>query len=101
MTGGGGECGDSLRVYVRRDRDRISQATFEADGTTIGRATASLTTGVVIGKTLSEVQEMTHDEIVETLGREVVGDRIRSATLPLDTVKAAVHKLLTQDPSGL
>lgn len=97
VTGGGGECGESIKLYFRVDDEkRIAAASFEADGTTIGRAAASLTTEAVIGKTLDEVLKIDPNEIVDTLGRDIVGDRIRSATVTLDTAKAAARKYLMQ-----
>lgn len=97
VTGGGGECGESIKLYFRVNEERrIVEASFEADGTTIGRAAASLTTDSVIGKTLDEVLKIDQNEIVDSLGRDIVGDRIRSATVTLDTAKAAARKYLMQ-----
>jgi nitrogen fixation protein NifU and related proteins len=100
VKGGGGECGESITLYFRVDETRVVDASFEAEGTTIGRAAASLTTETVIGKTLQEVLEISPDEIVNTLGRDIVGDRLRSATVTLDTAKTAARRYLGLERQG-
>jgi nitrogen fixation protein NifU and related proteins len=47
-------CGDKLTVYVRLDDDRIGDATFEGSGCAISKASASLMTDSVKGKTVAE-----------------------------------------------
>jgi nitrogen fixation NifU-like protein len=100
VRGGGGECGESITLYLSVDEDRIADASFEAEGTTIGRAAASVTTETIIGKTLDEVLQINPNEIVDTLGREIVGDRLRAATITLDTAKAAARKYLGRERQG-
>jgi len=41
---------------------------------------------------LDAVLEMSYEELVDTLGREVVATRPRCATLALGTLKAAIRK---------
>ena len=102
MHGGGGECGESIKLYFQvDDANRIVDASFEAEGTTIGRAAASLTTEAVIGKTLDEVLAIDPSSIMDLLGRDIVGDRTRSATVTLDTAKAAARKYLSLNPAAL
>lgn len=93
--GGGGECAESIKVYLQVDgQQRITQAAFEADGTTIGRAAASFTVETIIGKTLKEVLDIQPEVILDTFGRDIVGERVRSATVTLDTIKVATRKYL-------
>ena len=47
-------CGDRLTVYVRIDGDVISDVSFQGAGCAISKASASLMTESVRGKTLSE-----------------------------------------------
>lgn len=47
-------CGDHYTVYLRLDGDRIAEATFEGSGCAISKASASLMTGAVRGKTVGE-----------------------------------------------
>lgn len=95
LGGGGGECAENITIYLKvDDATRIQAASFEADGTTLGRAAASFTVETITGKTLSEVIELPAEVIVDTFGRDIVGDRLRAATVTLETAKLAARKYL-------
>ena len=51
-------CGDALTLWVKLDGDRVSEATFQGSGCAISRASASLMTEAVKGKTRSEAEEL-------------------------------------------
>lgn len=51
-------CGDRLSVSLRVDGERIQDAAFQGSGCAISRASASLMTAAVIGKTQSEAREL-------------------------------------------
>ncbi len=94
MPGGNPGCGDVITIYLNVDRDSntIKDVTFEGEGCTISQAAASILLEDIAGKSLSAVDELDYNDIIERLGREVVSTRPRCATLALGTVKAAVKK---------
>jgi nitrogen fixation protein NifU and related proteins len=47
-------CGDRLTVYLKVEGDRIQDASFQGSGCAISKASASLMTEAVKGKTLAE-----------------------------------------------
>ena len=51
-------CGDRLTLYVTLDGDRIADASFEGSGCAISKASASLMTEAVKGKTLNEADAL-------------------------------------------
>jgi nitrogen fixation NifU-like protein len=51
-------CGDHLHVWVRVDGDRVAEATFKGQGCAISKASASLMTAAVSGKTRAEAAEL-------------------------------------------
>jgi nitrogen fixation NifU-like protein len=51
-------CGDELTLWLRMDGDRIADASFEGSGCAISRASASMMTGAVKGKTRAEADEL-------------------------------------------
>ncbi len=94
MRGGNPGCGDVVTVYLKLGPgERIEEASFEGDGCTISQAAASIMTEKVVGKTLDEVSGMGAEAVVDEMGREVVANRLRCATLALNTMKAAGRKL--------
>jgi nitrogen fixation protein NifU and related proteins len=51
-------CGDRLTVWLQMEGDRIVDAAFQGSGCAISRASASLMTMAVKGKTKAEAQEL-------------------------------------------
>lgn len=93
MRGGNPGCGDIVTLYLKLGPgERIEDVSFEGEGCTISQAAASIVTEKVLGKTLAEVNGLNHELVVDEMGREVVANRLRCATLALNTVKAAERK---------
>ena len=103
-------CGDQITVYLTLDGDRVREASFKGSGCVISKASASLMTAVVKGKTVAEVEELFgnfrdmvtsgHDEEIdeESVGKLVVLKgvrefpvRVKCATLAWHTLRAALE----------
>jgi len=70
-------CGDHYHVYLRLDGDRIADVSFEGAGCAISKASASLMTSTLKGKTVAEAKET-----FERFQRMVVeGDRAQAQSL--------------------
>jgi nitrogen fixation protein NifU and related proteins len=102
-------CGDHINVYLKMDGDRIDEITFQGSGCAISKASASLMTAAVKGKTRQEAEEMfTRFHDLVTGDPQVVPDtsavgklavfagvreyptRIKCATLAWHTLHAAL-----------
>jgi nitrogen fixation protein NifU and related proteins len=103
-------CGDALRVYVKMDGDRVGDVAFKGSGCAISKASASMMTQTVKGKTKDEA-EVLFDEFhrmvtggldVETeenhLGKLKIfagvlefPARVKCASLSWHTLHAALH----------
>jgi nitrogen fixation NifU-like protein len=97
MPGGNPGCGDVVTMYVKAapDADRIEAIGFEGTGCTISQAAASILAERMNRKkpTFAEVQDLTYEQMIDLLGRDIVGSRPRCATLALGTLKAAVKRI--------
>ena len=100
-------CGDRLTLYVRLEGDRIADLAFQGSGCAISKASASLMTEALKGKTVDEARalfEKFHDMVTSSpdteapdLGKLSVltgvreyPTRIKCASLAWHTLKAAV-----------
>ena len=93
VKGGNPGCGDIVDIHIKvDDQGKVERIMFQGEGCTISQAAASIVTEKVIGKTLQEVAGLGHELVVEDMGREVVANRLRCATLALNTLKAAERK---------
>ncbi len=103
-------CGDQITVYLTLDGDRVREASFKGSGCAISKASASLMTAAVKGKTVVEVEELFgnfrdmvtsgHDEEIdeESVGKLVVLKgvrefpvRVKCATLAWHTLRSALE----------
>lgn len=67
-------CGDKLTVFLKMDGDRIEDVGFVGNGCAISKASASLMTEMVKGKTAGEVNELFekfHEMVTTPMGKDV------------------------------
>jgi nitrogen fixation protein NifU and related proteins len=102
-------CGDQLTVYLGMDAGRVSEVTFEGSGCAISKASASMMTQSVKGKTREEAEQLFREfhgmvtgEFDETAGPNSLGRltifagvrdypaRVKCASLPWHTLRAAL-----------
>jgi nitrogen fixation NifU-like protein len=91
VEGGNPGCGDIVKVYLKVQDGHVVAA-FEGEGCTISQASASYLMAEVNGKTLEEVLTIDQEDLMENLGKEIVQQRTRCATLSLETLRAAIRK---------
>ncbi len=104
-------CGDQLKLYLTMDGDRVHEIRFEGTGCAISKASASLMTETVQGKTTEEVEVLFRDfhelltgdprvqaEAAAELGKLAVFEgvreypvRVKCATLAWHTLQAAIQ----------
>jgi nitrogen fixation NifU-like protein len=106
-------CGDRLTVYLRVENGRIQDASFQGSGCAISKASASMMTDSVKGKTLEEAEALFkrfHEMVTggdkdSQEGHADLGKlsvlagvrqfpiRVKCATLPWHTLRAAVESI--------
>jgi nitrogen fixation NifU-like protein len=76
-------CGDTIQVDVRleADGDTIDYVAFSGDGCAISQAAASLLTEELPGTTLSELEAMDRDDVIDLLGVDISPMRVKCAVL--------------------
>ena len=104
-------CGDQLKLTVAVDGDRIEDIRFEGSGCAISKASASLMTEAIKGKSREETDELfrrfhdlltgdpsVREQAAPALGKLAVFEgvrefpvRVKCATLPWHTLKAALE----------
>ena len=93
VEGGNPGCGDIVTIYLKVDpQTSRAEVTFEGTGCTISQASASYLAEEATGKTIEEVLVIDYNDLMDALGKEIVEQRTRCATLSLDTLRAAIRK---------
>jgi nitrogen fixation protein NifU and related proteins len=54
-------CGDEIEVFLRLEGERIAEVTFQGQGCAISRASASLLTERLVGRTVEEARAIGHE----------------------------------------
>lgn len=103
-------CGDQITVWLKLDGDLITDVSFHGSGCAISKASASLMTGAVKGKTRAEVDHLfdRFRGVVTGQGGDAQGGelgklavfsgisafpmRVKCATLPWHALKAALER---------
>lgn len=109
-------CGDRCSVYIDMDGDAIKEIGFQGSGCAISRASASMMTQMVKGKTKAEAArlfEQFHNLVTgkdETAAAEELGKmavfagvsrfptRVKCATLAWHTLQKAIEDEKSQEP---
>jgi len=101
-------CGDHYTIYARMDGDTVKELSFQGSGCAISRASASLLTESLAGKTRAEVEAMfsrvrdmiTTGRVGPDLGKVAAlagvhkfPERIKCAVLPWHAALAAVREV--------
>lgn len=81
-------CGDEVSVFFTIKNDKITQVGFEGSGCSICIASASVFLENVIGKTLSEIQNIPESNVLELTGTEKESNRTTCALIVKNAVVA-------------
>jgi NifU-like protein involved in Fe-S cluster formation len=84
-------CGDRFRVYIKMDKKKVKEASFEGSGCIIATVSISKVCGYIIGKTKEEIIKMGLDDVKKIVGVDQISlSRISCATIGLETIKKAL-----------
>jgi nitrogen fixation NifU-like protein len=93
LSGGNPGCADVITMQARfNDEGKVEAISWDGTGCTISRAAASYVTEIVQGLSAEEIENLSFEDLIEQLGRELVMTRPTCATLALGTLKKGVHE---------
>lgn len=85
-------CGDTMRLSVRLEGERIAEARFKAQGCVASIAAGSALTDLLIGQTLVESSQITAVKISETLGG-LPPTTMHAAELAIDALSTLLRQV--------
>lgn len=88
-----GICGDTMKIYLRIDNDRVKDVGFETDGCEATIAVGSAVTDLARGKTLMEVLAISPAGLIDYLGG-LPEDHIHCSILAAGSMHNAVANYL-------
>jgi len=84
-------CGDRVRIDLKVSDGKIADIKFSGRGCAISQASASILTEMVKGHDLSEVQEITAQDMLDELGISISPARVKCALLGLKVLKSGAY----------
>jgi nitrogen fixation NifU-like protein len=88
-----GSCGDTMEIYLKVKDGRVMNASFWTDGCGPSIASGSMVTELAKGKSVSEAQKITQQDILDALGG-LPEDSLHCALLAANTLKEAIKDYL-------
>jgi len=89
-----GPCGDTVKIFLRIENDRINDARFITDGCATTIAANSMACELAIGKTSKEAFKITKEVILEQLGG-LPQESAHCALLASNTLRTALTDYLS------
>lgn len=86
-------CGDHYEFQMKFNKDSVSEIKFSGDGCAISMASASMLSDFVKGKNVSDISEISEENLLKLLGINVSPARMKCALLPLEIVKKCVKNI--------
>ncbi len=88
-----GKCGDSMEIFLKFDRDRVSNAAFLTNGRGSSTVCGSFAAEMALDKLPDELMEISGETILERIGRFPEDDR-RRAFLAAETLQEALNRYM-------
>ena len=83
-------CGDEIEMDMVIENKKVVEIKFNGHGCAISRASASMLTEQIKGKSIEEIEKLTKENILEMLGIPISPVRLKCALLSLDTLKNSI-----------
>jgi len=82
-------CGDTMKLMLRIDDDRVVEARWQTVGCEPSLAASSIATELAIGRTLEEVEALTQDDVIQAAGG-IPSSKLHASTLAAGALHRAV-----------
>lgn len=89
-TVGNPSCGDIMKMYIKVEKNIITDIKFKTFGCGAAIATSSITTELVMGKTVEEALKLTRGQVADALGG-LPPIKMHCSNLATDALRAAIE----------
>jgi nitrogen fixation NifU-like protein len=88
-TVGNPACGDIMKLYIKVEGERITDAKFKTFGCGAAVATSSMVTELVMGKSIEEALQISNKTVIDALDG-LPKNKVHCSVLAEDALKAAI-----------
>ena len=95
-------CGDRIRLELKLEQSRVSDARFKGDGCAISTAAASLLTELVLNEDIAQLADFPDARLISALESNIQPARLQCALLPLQALREGLRNWIgLQDSQNL
>lgn len=92
---GNPSCGDIMEIFLKIDNDIITDVKFRTFGCASAIASSSVSTEMVLGKSIEEALQLTNKAVVDELGG-LPPAKMHCSVLAEEAIKAAIEDYLSK-----
>ena len=92
---GNPSCGDIMEIFIKVDNDIITDVKFRTFGCASAIASSSISTDMIIGKTVEEALKLTNKQVVDELGG-LPAVKMHCSVSAEDAIKMAIEDYLSK-----
>ena len=92
---GNPSCGDIMEIFLKIDNDIITDVKFRTFGCASAIASSSVSTDLVLGKTVEEALQITNKKVVEALGG-LPAVKMHCSVLAEEAIKLAIEDYMAK-----
>ena len=92
---GNPSCGAIMEIFIKVDDDKISDVKFRTFGCASAIASSSISTDMIIGKTVDEALKVTNKAVVEALGG-LPAVKMHCSVLAEEAIKMAIEDYIAK-----
>jgi nitrogen fixation NifU-like protein len=85
-------CGDNLEVFLKIKDNKLADISFEGKGCALSIATASILSEEIKGKNISEINNLTREDVYALIGIDVSPARNKCVMLSLVAIKKGLFE---------
>ncbi len=85
------KCGDTMKIYLKVEKDKIVDVKFQTFGCGAAIASSSMLTEMVKGKTLEEAERVTNEDVAAQLGG-LPPLKMHCSNLAADALQDAINR---------
>jgi nitrogen fixation protein NifU and related proteins len=89
-------CGDRIRLTIKFSKNKIKEIAFSGEGCAISKASASLFTEEIKGKSITNLKKITEQEVLDLLGINITPSRTKCALLIYNALQKALNRVLSK-----
>ena len=80
-------CGDRIRLELKLEESRVTEARFKGDGCAISTAAASLLTELILNEDIAQLTLFPDERLISALESNIQPARLQCALLPLQALR--------------